>query len=121
MNFCSILFIWLCTLATVESRLLHKRRHHQHEDTGNSYDDQQNVFTVERLSRSFVNNIVWSYGKDNSAAYFMGYKIDGARASSFTSLGGGYGKDSSSAYFKGKKIDGASSYSFTALGGGYGK
>ena len=81
MNFCSTVFIWLCTLATVESRLLHNRRHYHHDDTRNSYDDQQNAFTVERLSRSFVSNIVWSYGKDNSAAYFMGYKIDGASSS----------------------------------------
>ncbi|CAF4321262.1 unnamed protein product [Rotaria sp. Silwood2] len=91
-----------------------KDRRAQGQDASNSPD-------LNLLSRTDVCSLYWDYSKDSYEVYYMGQTIQGARPSSFQSIGNSYAKDSYDVYYMGKKIDGARPSTFQLIGKGYAK
>jgi hypothetical protein len=93
MNFGSVLFVFLCLLATIDSSRLFNQ-YQESDDSIDTNENIRNVISIDRLSRAFATILGDGYSKDSWDVFYMGKKVDGASANSFQSLGGGYGKDS---------------------------
>lgn len=76
---------------------------------------------IDGASASSFSTLRDGYAKDSWTVYFCGIKIDGASSNSFKALGYGYAKDTWNVYYNGVKIEGASSDSFNVLSDRYAK